>query len=118
MELDELSDTKEGAGFDAPLDSTLDKTDMHGLVMGSSNDICSLFDSYLPNHEDSTHEITWRMCSTQLQNSSTKNQIKRSSDVEVMQFTNQVIFSSREFGLCGSSGVDPVHSHRGPARPE
>ncbi|KAG5413171.1 hypothetical protein IGI04_000738 [Brassica rapa subsp. trilocularis] len=70
---------------------------MHGLIIGSSNDICSLFDSYLLNHEASTHEITWRMFSTQLWSSSKKNQIKRSSYVIVMQFTNQVIFSSREF---------------------
>uniref|UniRef100_M4DNW1 Uncharacterized protein n=1 Tax=Brassica campestris TaxID=3711 RepID=M4DNW1_BRACM len=70
---------------------------MHGLIIGSSNDICSLFDSYLLNHEASTHEITWRMFSTQLRISSKKNQIKRSSYVIVMLFTNQVIFSSREF---------------------
>ena len=43
------------------------------------------------------HEITWRMFSTQLRSSSKKNQIKRSSYVTVMPFTNQVIFSSREF---------------------
>ncbi|KAG5415820.1 hypothetical protein IGI04_003387 [Brassica rapa subsp. trilocularis] len=61
------------------------------------NDICSLFDSYLLKHEASTHEITWRMFSTQLRSSSKKNQIKRSSYVIVMLFTNQVIFSSREF---------------------
>ncbi|KAF3512384.1 hypothetical protein F2Q69_00005430 [Brassica cretica] len=70
---------------------------MHGLIMESSKDICSLFDSYLPNHEDSTHEITWRMFSTQLRSSLKKNQIKRSSYVIVMLFTNKVIFSSREF---------------------
>ncbi|KAF2620428.1 hypothetical protein F2Q68_00039228 [Brassica cretica] len=70
---------------------------MHGLIMRSSKDICSLFDSYLPNHEASTHEITWRMFSTQLQSSSKTNQIKRSSYVMVMPFTKQVIFSSREF---------------------
>ncbi|KAF2606820.1 hypothetical protein F2Q68_00043681 [Brassica cretica] len=65
--------------------------------MESSKDICSLFDSYLPNHKASTHEITWRMFSTQLRSSLKKNQIKRSSYVIVMLFTNQVIFSSREF---------------------
>ncbi|CAN6936358.1 unnamed protein product, partial [Brassica oleracea] len=70
---------------------------MHGLIMESSKDICSLFDSYLPNHEASTHEITWRMFSTQLQSSLKKNQIKRRTYVIVMLFTNQVIFSSREF---------------------
>ncbi|WZZ70295.1 hypothetical protein YC2023_081665 [Brassica napus] len=43
---------------------------------GSSKDICSLFDSYLPNLDVSTHEITWRMFLTQLRNSSNKNQIK------------------------------------------
>uniref|UniRef100_A0A0D3BAJ1 CCHC-type domain-containing protein n=1 Tax=Brassica oleracea var. oleracea TaxID=109376 RepID=A0A0D3BAJ1_BRAOL len=32
---------------------------------GSSKDICSLFDSYLPNLEAFMHEITWRMFSTQ-----------------------------------------------------
>ncbi|WZY72145.1 hypothetical protein YC2023_004385 [Brassica napus] len=37
------------------------------------------------------------MFSTQLRSSSKKNQIKRSSYVIVMLFTNQVIFSSREF---------------------
>ncbi|KAF2566388.1 hypothetical protein F2Q68_00026274 [Brassica cretica] len=37
------------------------------------------------------------MFSTQLRSSSKKNQIKRSSYVTVMRFTNQVIFSSREF---------------------
>ncbi|KAG5411923.1 hypothetical protein IGI04_008242, partial [Brassica rapa subsp. trilocularis] len=37
------------------------------------------------------------MFSTQLRSSSKKNQIKRSSYVIVMPFTNQVIFSSREF---------------------
>lgn len=57
------------------------------MIMGSSKDICSLFDSYLLNHEASTHEITWRMCSTQLWRSSKKNQIKWSSDEGVMQFT-------------------------------
>ena len=80
-----------------PWGSAPGKTDMHGLIIGSSNDICSLFDSYLLNHEASTHEITWRMFSTQLRSSSKKNQIKRSSYVIVMLFTNQVIFSSREF---------------------
>ncbi|CAF2042398.1 unnamed protein product, partial [Brassica napus] len=82
---------------DVPWGSAPGKTDMHGLIIGSSNDICSLFDSYLLNHEASTHEITWRMFSTQLRSSSKKNQIKRSSYVIVMLFTNQVIFSSREF---------------------
>uniref|UniRef100_A0A0D3BLB8 Arginine decarboxylase n=1 Tax=Brassica oleracea var. oleracea TaxID=109376 RepID=A0A0D3BLB8_BRAOL len=74
------------------------KTDMHGLIMGSSKDICSLFDSYLPNHEASTHEITLRMFSTQLRSSSTKNQIKRSSYVTVMPFTNQATFRNPSFG--------------------
>ncbi|KAG5400804.1 hypothetical protein IGI04_015411 [Brassica rapa subsp. trilocularis] len=83
--------------LDVPWGSAPGKTDMHGLIIGSSNDICSLFDSYLLNHESSTHEITWRMFSTQLRISSKKNQIKRSSYVIVMLFTNQVIFSSREF---------------------
>uniref|UniRef100_A0A0D3BUE9 CCHC-type domain-containing protein n=1 Tax=Brassica oleracea var. oleracea TaxID=109376 RepID=A0A0D3BUE9_BRAOL len=78
---------------------------------GSSKDICSLFDSYLPNLEASTHEITWRMFSTQLRNSSNQNQIKWSSDERVMQFTKPVIFSSREFGPYGSSNprLDPYH---------
>ena len=76
-------------GNDAPLCSAPSETDMHGLIMRSSKDICSLFDSYLPNHEASTHEITWRMFSTQLWSSSKKNQIKRSSYVTVMPFTNQ-----------------------------
>ncbi|CAF1706174.1 unnamed protein product, partial [Brassica napus] len=56
---------------------------------GSSKDICSLFDSYLPNLEASMHGITWRMFSTQLRNSSNKNQIKWSLDERVI---------SREFG--------------------
>ncbi|KAF3583860.1 hypothetical protein F2Q69_00028375 [Brassica cretica] len=51
---------------DVPLGSAPGKTDMHGLIMGSSKDICSLFDSYLPNHEASVHEITWIMFSTRL----------------------------------------------------
>uniref|UniRef100_A0A0D3D4E2 Uncharacterized protein n=1 Tax=Brassica oleracea var. oleracea TaxID=109376 RepID=A0A0D3D4E2_BRAOL len=84
-------------GNDVPLGSAPGKTDMHGLIMGSSKDICSLFDSYLPNHEASTHEITCRMFSTQLWSSSKKNQIKRSSYMTVMPFTNQEIFNSREF---------------------
>ncbi|KAF3593937.1 hypothetical protein DY000_02022393 [Brassica cretica] len=84
---------------DVPLSSAPRKTDRHGLIMGSSKDICSLFDSYLPNHEASTHEITCGMFSTQLRSSSKKNQIKRSSYVTVMPFTNQVVFSSREFRL-------------------
>ncbi|KAF3520473.1 hypothetical protein DY000_02058639 [Brassica cretica] len=85
---------------------------------GSSKDICSLFDSYLPNLEASTHEITWRMFSTQLRNSSNKNQIKWSSDERVMQFTKPVIFSSREFGpyVSSSPRLDPYH--HGPERPE
>ncbi|WZZ43892.1 hypothetical protein YC2023_040151 [Brassica napus] len=85
------------------------KTDMHGLIMESSNDICSFFDSYLPTNESSSHEITWRMFSTQLRSSSKKNQIKRSSDVGVMKFANQETFSSREFGPYGSSSphLDP-----------
>ncbi|KAF2563284.1 hypothetical protein F2Q70_00018673 [Brassica cretica] len=70
---------------------------MHGLIMESSKDICLLFESYLPNQEAYTHEITWRMFSTQLRSSSKKNQIKQSSYVTVMPFTNHVIFSSREF---------------------
>ncbi|KAG5375443.1 hypothetical protein IGI04_040039 [Brassica rapa subsp. trilocularis] len=41
------------------------------------------------NHEASTHEITCRMFSTQLQSSSMKNQIKRSSYVTVMPFKIQ-----------------------------
>ena len=46
---------------DTPLGSALGKTDMHGLIMGSNKDICSLFDTYIQNHEASTHEITWKM---------------------------------------------------------
>ncbi|WZZ23906.1 hypothetical protein YC2023_007307 [Brassica napus] len=84
-------------GNDVPWGSAPGKTGMHGLIMESSKDICSLFDSYLPNHEASTLKITWRMFSTQLRSSLKKNQIKRSSYVIVMLFTNQVIFSSREF---------------------
>ncbi|KAF3484479.1 hypothetical protein F2Q69_00052649 [Brassica cretica] len=84
-------------GNDVPLGSAPGKTDMHDLIMESSKDICSLFDSYLPNHEASTHEITWRIFSTQLRISSKKNQIKQSLYVTVMPFTNHVIFSSREF---------------------
>ena len=80
-----------------PLGSAPDKTDIHGLIMGNSKDICSLFESYLPNHEVSMHEITWRTFSTQLRSPSKKNQIKQSSYVTVMPFTNQVIFNSREF---------------------
>lgn len=68
------------------------------MIMESSKDIRSLFHSYLPDHEASTHKITWRMCSTQLRSSSKTNQIKWSSDEGVMQFTKQVIFSLREFG--------------------
>uniref|UniRef100_A0A0D3BUZ7 ATP-dependent DNA helicase n=1 Tax=Brassica oleracea var. oleracea TaxID=109376 RepID=A0A0D3BUZ7_BRAOL len=82
---------------DVPLDSAPGQTDMHFLIMGSSKDICSLFDSYLPNHEAYTHKITWIMFSTQLRSSSKKNQIKQSSYVTVMPFTNQEIFSSGEF---------------------
>ena len=108
----------EEGGNDAPLSSEPDKTDMHDLIIGSSNDTCSLFDSYLPNHEDSTHEITWRMCSTQLRIHSKKNQIKRSSDVGVMNFTNHVIFSPREFGPCGSSGPRPDPYFDRPERPD
>ncbi|WZZ44758.1 hypothetical protein YC2023_041017 [Brassica napus] len=51
------------------------KTDMHGLIMASKKDICSMFETYLPNLDASTYEITWRMFSTQLQNSSNKNDI-------------------------------------------
>ncbi|WZZ66345.1 hypothetical protein YC2023_077715 [Brassica napus] len=79
-----ISDLYSGLGFGvAP-----GKTDMRGLIMESSKDICSLFDSYLPNYEASTHEITWRIFSTQLRSSSKKNQIKRSSYVTVMPLTN------------------------------
>ncbi|KAF3581733.1 hypothetical protein DY000_02034505 [Brassica cretica] len=39
------------------------------------------------------------MFSTQLQTSSKKNQIKRSSYVTVMPFTNQEIYSSREYRI-------------------
>ncbi|KAF3578160.1 hypothetical protein DY000_02030394 [Brassica cretica] len=46
---------------DVPLGSAPGKTGMHGMIMESSKDICSLFDPYLPNHEDSTHEITWKV---------------------------------------------------------
>uniref|UniRef100_M4F7A7 Uncharacterized protein n=1 Tax=Brassica campestris TaxID=3711 RepID=M4F7A7_BRACM len=82
---------------DAPLGSAPGKTDMHGLIMGRNKDICSSFDLYLPNHEVYMHEITCRRFSTQLRSSSKKNKIKQSSYVIVMPFTNQVIFSSREF---------------------
>ncbi|KAF2550161.1 hypothetical protein F2Q68_00033909 [Brassica cretica] len=94
--IDLRSNPFQEGGNDVPLGSAPDKTDIHGLIMRSSKDICLLFDSYLPNHEASTHEITCRMFSTQLWRSSKKNQIKRSSYVTVMPFTNQVIFSSRE----------------------
>ncbi|KAF3607121.1 hypothetical protein DY000_02046500 [Brassica cretica] len=76
--MDLRSNLFQEGGNDVPLGSAPDKTDMHGLIIGSNKDICSLFDSYLPNHEASTHEITWRMFSTQLWSSSKKNQIKRS----------------------------------------
>nr|VDD35417.1 unnamed protein product [Brassica oleracea] len=95
--MDLRSNPFQEGGNDAPLGSAPGKTDMHDLIMGSSKDICSLFDSYIQKHEDSTNEITWRMFSTQLRSSSKKNQIKRSSYVTVMPFTNQIIFSSREF---------------------
>ncbi|KAF3484485.1 hypothetical protein F2Q69_00052647 [Brassica cretica] len=95
--MDLRSNPFQEGGNDVPLGSAPGKTDMHGSIMGSSKNICSLFDSYLPNHEAYTNEITWRMFSTQLWSSSKKNQIKRSSYVTVMPFTNQVIFSSREF---------------------
>ena len=104
--------------FDALLSSTPGKTDMHVLIMESTNDICSLFDSYIPNHEAFTYEITWKMFSTQLRSSSKKNQIKRSSDVGVMHFANQVIFSSREFGPYGLSSPRIDFYHHGPERPE
>ena len=55
---DLITNLFEEGGNDAPLSSAPGKTDMHGLIMESSNDICSLFDSYLPKHESSTHEIT------------------------------------------------------------
>lgn len=63
----------------------------------SNTDIHSLFEAYLLNHDVSSLETSWRMSSTQLWNSSKKNQIKRSSDERVMPCTNQVMFSSREF---------------------
>uniref|UniRef100_A0A0D3B6S5 CCHC-type domain-containing protein n=1 Tax=Brassica oleracea var. oleracea TaxID=109376 RepID=A0A0D3B6S5_BRAOL len=85
---------------------------------GSSKNICSLFDSYLPKNDSSTHEITWRMFSTQLRNSSNKNQIKWSSDERVMQFTKPVIFSFREFGPYGSSSPCLDRYHHGPERPK
>ena len=56
--IDLRSNPFQEGGNDVPLGSAPDKTDMHGLIMGSSKDICSLFDAYLPNHEASTHEIT------------------------------------------------------------
>ena len=62
--IDFRSNMFQEGGNDVPLGSAPGKTDMHGLIMGSSKDICSLFDSYLPNHEASTHVITWRMFST------------------------------------------------------
>ena len=96
-EMDLRSNPFQEGGNDVPWGSAPGKTGMHGLIMESSKDICSLFDSYLPNHEASTHKITWRMFSTQLRSSLKKNQIKRSSYVIVMLFTNQVIFSYREF---------------------
>ncbi|KAJ4876040.1 Uncharacterized protein Rs2_41058 [Raphanus sativus] len=65
--------------------------------MRSNRDICSLFEAYLLNHDVSSRETTWRMCSTQLWNSSKKIQIKRSSYERVIPCTNQVMFSSREF---------------------
>uniref|UniRef100_A0A0D3D3R7 Uncharacterized protein n=1 Tax=Brassica oleracea var. oleracea TaxID=109376 RepID=A0A0D3D3R7_BRAOL len=86
--IDLRSNPFQEGGNDVPVGSAPGKTDMHGLIMGSSKDICSLFDSYLPNHEAYTHEITWRMFSTQLRSSSKKNQIKRSSYVTLMPFTN------------------------------
>ena len=67
--------------------------------------------THISKNESSTHEITWRMFSTQLRSSSKKNQIKRSSDEGVMKFANQETFSSREFGPYGSSSP-----HLGPYR--
>ncbi|WZZ49568.1 hypothetical protein YC2023_049675 [Brassica napus] len=59
--MDLSSNLFQEGGNDVPWSSALGKTDMHGLIMESSKDICSLFDSYLPNHEAYTHEITWRI---------------------------------------------------------
>ncbi|KAF2572679.1 hypothetical protein F2Q70_00004431 [Brassica cretica] len=96
-EMDLRSNPFQEGGNYVPWGSAPGKTNMHGLIMESSKDICSLFESYLQNHEVSMHEITWIMLSTQLRSSSKKNQIKRSLYVTVMLFTNLVIFSSREF---------------------
>uniref|UniRef100_A0A0D3D242 Uncharacterized protein n=1 Tax=Brassica oleracea var. oleracea TaxID=109376 RepID=A0A0D3D242_BRAOL len=59
--MDLRSNPFQEGGNDVPLGSAPGKTDMHGLIMRRTKDICSLFDSYLPNHEASTHEITCRM---------------------------------------------------------
>ena len=45
-----LVTTKQSPLLDVPLGSAPGKTDMHGLIMRINKDICSFFDSYLPNH--------------------------------------------------------------------
>ncbi|KAF2553675.1 hypothetical protein F2Q68_00035724 [Brassica cretica] len=62
--MDLRSNTFQEGRNDVLLGSAPGKTNMHGLIMGSSKDICSLFDSYIPNHESYKHEITCRMFST------------------------------------------------------
>uniref|UniRef100_A0A0D3BGT1 Uncharacterized protein n=1 Tax=Brassica oleracea var. oleracea TaxID=109376 RepID=A0A0D3BGT1_BRAOL len=84
IKMDLRSNPFQEGGNDTPLGSALGKTDMHGLIMGSNKDICSLFDTYIPNHEASTHEITWKMPALRrphkIPNRRCKEQFKSSRD--------------------------------------
>ncbi|KAG7583472.1 MULE transposase N-terminal all-beta domain [Arabidopsis suecica] len=67
-------------------------------------DICSLFEPYQLNDEDSRQETTWKLLSAQLKNASKKNQSKRSSYEGVIQFTSWVIPSLPDLDIHGVIG--------------
>ncbi|KAG7585991.1 Zinc finger CCHC-type superfamily [Arabidopsis thaliana x Arabidopsis arenosa] len=52
-------------------------------------DICSVFEAYQLNHDESRHETTWRLFTAQLQNTTRNNNPKIYYHQEVMEVTSQ-----------------------------
>ncbi|KAG7572457.1 Integrase catalytic core [Arabidopsis suecica] len=59
-------------------------------------DICSVFEAYQVNHNDSRHETTWRLFTAQLQNTTKKNHPKSYYHQEVMEVTSQQTSNRRD----------------------
>ncbi|CAL9222666.1 unnamed protein product [Arabidopsis halleri] len=59
-------------------------------------DICSVFEAYQLNHDDSRHETTWRLFTAQLQNTKKNNHPKSYYHQEVMEVTSQQTSNRRD----------------------